>query len=171
MPFNYLAWKGDQARLVLQFAVVVFDLLLLLGLGNAVYLLLKASRYADARLVFDEFPFWLDRQVSVRFDPPRRLPDCKSVDCTLRCVEEAYERTGRSKEVVCWALYEDRRREPAESPFHGLRLVFELPEAGLPGSDLVSRPATFWELEIRIETAGMDYLGRFLLPIYSAAAR
>ena len=171
VPLNHRAWMSDQAGPLEQLLVAALDAALLLGLGNSVYLFLRASLYADARLVFHGFPFWLGREVRVHFDPPRRLPDCEAVGATLRCVEEAYERHRRRTRTVCYALFQEERREPAEALTHGLRLVFALPGAGVPGTNLAGRPATYWELEIRIETTGIDYLGRFLLPVYSSEVR
>jgi len=109
----------------------------------------------------------------VRFQLPRALRNFETLDCTLRCVEEAYETRGECTQVVCYALYQDEQKLPEKTVGREVALSFPLPptkdEAGdeIPPTALSKRPATYWELEIHAETPGIDYKGLFLLPVYA----
>ena len=48
-----------------------------------------------------------------------------------------------------------------------IRLEYR-PPAGLPGTDFSGERRKFWELELELETPGVNRTERFLIPVYRA---
>jgi hypothetical protein len=174
-PFNYWAWLSPEGVCFVQGIVSLFDVIALAVLGHAFYVLLRCLKYGDGELTYGGIPFTLGQKAHVTFRPPRALRGYEVLRCTLRCVKEAYEVRGsgdsRSQQVVSYAVYEEERDIPASDVGQSLELTFELPGGDSEGdfgpSELSSRPATYWELEIGAETPGIDYKALFLLPVYA----
>ena len=94
----------------------------------------------------------------------------------LRFIEEQYETRGsgknRSQQVICYQRYHVNRTLKGKdvSLSGSLSLEWDLPEDPEFSSALSQRPARFWELEVRADTAGVDYHSRFLLPVYAGGS-
>jgi hypothetical protein len=71
---------------------------------------------------------------------------------------------------VCYEVYADARTvDDARGLWEGRRglaLSFPFPADAAP-TRLSERPPRYWELEIGAEVPGIDYQGRFLLPVYA----
>ncbi len=170
-PFNWWAFLSGEGQLMLFFVVGLFDLILLLVLGNAFYKLFQFFKYGDSRLRFGDFPLFLGQQATLTLEGLPRQMD--KLEVNLRCVEEAYEIRGsgknRSQQVVCYRRYgEERKLRPEEFPQNGvLKMEWDLPENPDLATRLSERPAYFWEIEIEAATPGIDYCSKFLLPVYA----
>ncbi len=103
-------------------------------------------------------------------------------------MQEAFELQGKSNTVVCYSVFEEARSfQPGSLDFGvgeparffqlfrkadaraTLDLFFQLPAEDL-GTALSASPPRYWELEVKAETAGVDYAATFLLPVYPKLA-
>jgi len=175
-PFNWWAFLSDAGGTVVTIVVSFFDLLLLLVLAGAATELVRMLRYGKSELLFDAFPFFLGERVAVRL---RRSSGAAfdALRLTLRRVRELSETTGRGRSrttrLVAESLWEEERtlsaEEGAAAPGRDLRLEFDLP-ADLPETRLSTGEPTYWELHARGETAGLDWVATFLVPVYAREA-
>ena len=88
VPFHWLGVEMDWPWVLIAF-LGLFDLILLLILGDAGLRFLRALRYGATRLAYDRFPFHPGESVGVRFSLSRPR-EFGSLRFTLRCVEEDY---------------------------------------------------------------------------------
>ncbi len=151
----------------------LLDLVWLVSLAVLVAHLRRLHRFGRSTLVFAGFPFHLGQDLRVTLEQAGRLRDCQSLELTLRCIEEVPETVGRgrhqSTKVVCYALYEDCQTLQPESlrltPGSQLPISFPLPPDA-PPTRRSEQPPRYWELEIKADTPGIDFLERFLVPVY-----
>jgi hypothetical protein len=170
-PFN---WIGYTTRDGIWIAVVgLFDLILVASLGAFIYQFARWVQYGGSRLRFAAFPFFLGGPFEAYLEGAHRLRSFRSLAITLRCVEETYERQGRSTNVVCYQIYEDREQWTAATSPAGdasdLRIVFSLPVEKELATRLAQAPPRYWELELAADTPGIDYKATFLVPVYKPA--
>ena len=173
-PFNWIAFFSNSGGPFWQILTGLFDVLIVLGVGS--YLLNNLRQFwtfGNGRISFGDFPFFLGQTMHLTIE---RLPsDFTTVQLTLRCIEEAYEirvREGGQKRetvVVCYQIYQDTQTIRGElvNETGDLRCLWSLPDNKHLTSTPSERPAKFWELEVQGERHGLDYQGRFLLPIYA----
>jgi hypothetical protein len=180
-PFNYLFFPFP--------AILIFDGLLLLGVGWFVYYVVQSGKYGDSRLRYASFPFYLGSQAVLHVEGIDRLKGLRQLTITLRCIEEGLQHrpTGKgvSAQNVCSATYEDERiLVPEEITFGeggrarflsfarredawtALRLEFPLPDEEEYETHLAAPPVRYWELEVKADTPGVDYSATFLVPVY-----
>ena len=175
-PFNWVAFVSNSGGLFWQSITIFFDVIILFGVGS--YLLNNVRQYltfGNGRVSFQDFPFFLGQTMSLTIE---RLPiDIPTVQCHLRCIEEAYEirerEGGRKREsiVVCYQIYHETQTLRGEliNESGQLRCSWDLPDDKHLTSTLSERPATFWELEVHGERSGINFHSRFLLPIFAKA--
>jgi hypothetical protein len=183
-PFNYVfLWMEFTPIAVL--VIGIFDLITLVAWGAFLYSVVQRLKYGTSRFLFSTFPFFLGESVEGRLVDTPRFQGAAKFAVALRCVEQAFESHGRSNAVVCYSLFEDARSfEPGSLDFGGgeparffqlfrkvdagatLDLSFSLP-ADCPATTLSAAPPRYWELEVKAETAGVDYTATFLLPVYA----
>jgi hypothetical protein len=171
IPFNYLTFVRGVVPFPFNLVIVLFDLVAIAILGHWLYGLLRLLKYRTSELRFTEFPYRLGRPLDailVRRGPLATIPE---LTATLRCVQEAYEIRGtgrnRSHVVVCYELWSERLTID-ELPGADFHLRFTPPVDGQP-TRLSERPARYWEIEVGAETPGVDYLARFLVPLYETS--
>jgi hypothetical protein len=162
VPFNWWAFLSGEGPLPVEILVGLFDLLLLLVLGNAFYLLAQLAKYGSSRLGFPRFPFFLGERLEVVFSP-NRFAEIRFV---LRCVEERYETAGESRNLVCYELHRQERTLEVSALEPEVAVGFELPEE--PANSLEEPPVRYWELLVEAEEPGVDFATTFVLPVYSA---
>lgn len=149
--------------------VALFDLMIAYALWRAAYVALRTTKYGRPRLRAQRFPLHPGGHAELVLERRGPLGSVGTLDVTLRCVQERYEKRGsgenRSQVVVCYELWAETRRVQctAGAP---LELRFDIP-AHLPGCALGERPPRYWELEVTGEAPGIDYGGSFLVPIYA----
>jgi hypothetical protein len=147
-PFNWIAFVSDSGGIFWQVLTGLFDVIILVGVGG--YLLKNVGQlwtFGNGRVSFQEFPFFLGQTMSLTIE---RLPiDISTVQCNLRCIEEAYEirKRGRKREsiVVCYQIYQDTQTIRGEliNETGQLRCSWNLPDDKHLTSSPSERPATF----------------------------
>jgi hypothetical protein len=161
---------GGLPGVFVKVVVGLGDLLVLAILWSLAKRAMNRMRYGRSRLAFNTFPFFCGREVDATLTIARGVGAVEQLSATLRCLQEAYVNVGsgddQRTEVCCRELHaETMEMDPRGS----LSLRIPLPEDA-PGSDLVSRPARFWELHVTAATGDRAYETRFILPIYAPAA-
>ena len=148
----------------------------LFGTWHTLTLCLRALRFGTGRAYYREFPYFLGDRMRATVELPTDVRALDRLEITLRAVREEYEVTGtgdnRTERVVCYQTYGETRvfetpedLQPTGGGRH-LAVDFDLPADGEPTS-LHSRPARFWELEIKGERRGLDLHSVFMLPVYA----
>jgi hypothetical protein len=159
------------------FAVPFIALALVLD-AVMVHLFVEGARLAARRLrygcgvaAFEGFPFQRGERLCLHVVAPRALPRDAHVTATLRCVQERLVTVGAdddSTRLQPFEVYRDTA--PAELLDAGpsrraLRVTFAVP-SDAPATDLASYPCRYWEVDVEATTDGIDYGGRFLVPVY-----
>jgi hypothetical protein len=165
-----LAAAAPDPPFVVGAAAVGMALLTLVPAAQLLARLVQAVRYGRTYVRWARFPAFAGEELTLRFGVGRDDTGFERLVFRLRCVQEAYEPDAEgATRVVCRTLHDDEQvvEGPGRMPRPGLDTTvrFHVP-AGLPGNDLVARPARWWELEVAAETDGPDYRERFVLPVY-----
>ncbi len=171
LPFNYFALYGHDRPPAFALGIIAcFDLMPLLALGHSVYLLLRRLKYGDARVRWPEVPVPRGSPTRLVLQLPRALRGWTSFDATLRLIEERRvtrkTKDGQSTSLEAFERWAQRRTfTPAD--VDGAQAVFEVtPPATAPATELSASPPRYWELQVDAETPGVDWHGRFLIPVY-----
>lgn len=176
-PFHILlAWIGfePEGAIIGWIVLGLFDLIIVAATVYLIYTILRSLKYAGAELRWPQFPLMVGQPVTFRFTQPpalQRLVDQPALQVALRCLHDVTITTGSGKnrtvKRVVKVLHELPLTVPPGSADEDgkVELSFQLPP-GAPATDLVSSDPTYWELEIKAETPGIDYLGQYLVPIY-----
>ena len=141
---------------------------------------LTAIRFGSPRLVYESIPVRPGEMVVGTVLCPRGFRALKRIRITLRFVVERYEQTprtsGESKiKLLCSGTASDEWViDDVAHQIGGIGISGEIPIAFLIPDDAedtqaLSRPARFWDLEIRGEAKGVDFVHRFAVPVYSDA--
>jgi|CXWL01.1.fsa_nt_gi hypothetical protein len=171
--FHWWAFFSGEGPLPLKLFIVLFDLIALAVLFGAIYALFQYFKYGKSRLHFARFPFRPGRSLEAGLEANRRLLAADRIAITLRYIEEVIEVTGtgknRSSRQVLYGLHEVKQ-ELDTRMFQGGSIA-EIPiRLRLPEGDYATRlletPRRYWELEVKAETPGIDYVARFLVPVY-----
>lgn len=184
VPFNWIAFFKDGPKGGIQFGnfiaifvIGIFDLVLIGIFCYTIYIFMRAFKYGATKLEFRRFPYFLGSELDAVFCASKPIKGMKSLHCTLRYIEEAYEVRGsgknRSQRVVLYQVYGDEL-EIAVDPRDMMGKVeipirFELPQGEFENK-LRERPAKYWHLELKAETPGVDFHAAFLLPVYKLPA-
>ncbi len=171
--FNWWAWCVPGSPWPLKVIVVLFDLVLLLVWWQAVLVTGRAVKFGGSRLVFQRFPYRLDDTIAVRWIPPSGVTRAERGSFTFRCIEEYYEERGRGKDRNRWLVHDELCAEvqsfdtPTDfPPGRPVELRFALPTDARATRLSAERPI-YWELEVRLAMAGLDFEEWYLVPVYS----
>lgn len=132
----------------------------------------KAIKFGSSCIVFDSFPYRLNKPVTIKWQPPVGLTHANTGSFTLRCVEEDYVTTGRGEDSSTsfvhrelwrgtWLLNQPHPFYPGETD----NFRYEAPST-LPSTKLSADKPVFWEFEIKLKTSGPDFVETYLVPIY-----
>ncbi len=166
VPFHWWMWADPWIPGIL--IVALFDLLPLGLFAYWLYTVGRAVKYGAASISYDRFPFFLGESLSVRLGCRGRLDRFEKLTVTVRFIKVKRERAGKSDQTVChqhWAqqiVVDPRLLGDAFS----LPVSMSLPR-GDYGTWLSGDPPRYWEVEARGDGPGIDFLARFLLPVYS----
>ncbi|MCB9914150.1 MAG: hypothetical protein H6828_03245 [Planctomycetes bacterium] len=165
---------GDEAPWTARAIVVLFDVLVAAGLGELARRAAQRARHGRVEVVLERFPVHPGDVLRGVVRADADLARFDALRLTLRCVEEAYEATGRAGErsarVVCAERFARTLEARAADVERGaLAFAFALP-ADAPTTALAAHPARFWDLELVAEREGLDLEARFLVPIYADAS-
>jgi hypothetical protein len=114
----------------------------------------------------------LDEPIAFRWMPPRGITRADKGSFTFRCVEEYYEERGQGKDRNRWLVHDELCAEvqkfdtPHEfPPGRAVELRFTLPPDAR-ATRLRSERPVYWELEVRLAMAGLDFEEWYLVPVY-----
>jgi len=176
VPFNWLWFFGNQQKIpkVVYVITGLFDIIVAAGIVYCFYVLIRYLRYGQSFLKFSRFPFQSGGTFAGTVMMAKPLKSVTKMKMILRFIEEKIEVRGsgksRSAQVVCYELYNDTM-ERTDFAQYGpnidhLAVAFTLsPDLKLK-NNLALRPPRYWQLEISASTPGVDYLSRFLVPVY-----
>lgn len=175
-PFHWMAFFSGKDNLPVLIVTLIVDLVSLSALWKALYQLLQHLKYGTSRFHFSRFPFRPGETVEGGLEVSRKIAAGSGLSLTLRYIEEIIETTGsgrsRRSEPVLYRLQEVRQEISPAQFDAGSALDIPI-SVRLPPGDLSNRlldtPRRYWELEVKAETPGIDYVARFLLPVYSLA--
>lgn len=172
VPVNWIGFFSPGRPLLFAIAAVLGNCVVV-GCGWwAVYLMGRRAKYGVSTLRFHRFPFRPGDEVELHLARPSRLAGVEAPEALLRCVQERWQPRQGGKDgeedIVAFEVWSATRTAEFQRGEYVWR--FALPE-GLPGTALSEQPPRYWELELKIETAGMDYAGTFLVPIYEDGRR
>lgn len=148
----------------------IFDLVLLLGIGDLALRGLRWLRFGRLRLECGTIPLRLGEAIRLELVAPAMLAPGQEVAGHLRCVAETFLHRRRGSQIhieqVSYALHDEtatsRVGDDGRASFE-----FRLPGTDEAlGNDLVSDPPRYWELEVQAKRPGLDLSERFLLPVY-----
>ena len=139
-----------------------------------------AVRYGAPRVVYETIPVRPGEMLAGRVLCPRGFGALEKVTITLRFVEEKYEdvpRVGKKPKSVVrvygttsdvWVIEDVRGALGAGGGAGVLPVSFVVP-GDARETCARERPARFWDLEVRGEARGVDFLHRFLVPVYGGS--
>lgn len=167
--FNYVAFFADEVPLPARVIIGLFDLILLFAWGGAFYVLGRRLKYGATRVRFHSFPFLAGHPLRVTLELPRALRSFPELRARLRLAEQKWETyshgSKRGQQLVTYERWAEEQVIPRDRIDGAVTLEFMIPP-GAPPTDLASTTARYWELQLDAETPGIDYHGRFLLPVY-----
>ena len=162
VPFNWWAFLSGKGPLPVEILVGLFDVILLVVLGNACYLLAQFVKYGPSRLGFPRFPYFLGGRLEAVFSPNR----FDEIRFTLRCVEERYERSGENTSLSCYELWRAEKTVEPGTFAPEVKVAFDLPDDPELANRLGETPIRYWELAVDAEAPGVDFSTTFVLPVY-----
>jgi hypothetical protein len=170
--FNWWAWGVKDSPWMVKGIVVLFDLLLVFIWWRAILAFARTAKFGGSRLVFQRFPYSRNEGIAVRWVPPRGITSADKGSFTLRCIEEYYEERGPQTDRERWLVHDELCAEsqsfdtthefPAARP---VELRFSLPPDARATQVSSDRPV-YWELEVKLSMAGLDFEEWYLVPVY-----
>ncbi|OGV75370.1 MAG: hypothetical protein A3K19_08910 [Lentisphaerae bacterium RIFOXYB12_FULL_65_16] len=174
--FNYWAF-GAGGPWPVKALVVLFDLIAVAAWWEAGLRLGRALKFGGSRIVFDRFPYPQSEPIVIRWVPADGIDQARNGAFTLRCVEEWFESSGSGEDRSTTMVHEEIWRETWRfdraatfRPMRDVALRFEPPDDLPPTRLSVDRP-TFWELEVKLDLPGLDFVETYLVPVYAAECR
>jgi len=177
LPFHLFIFKflgGSKISYFPKILMIIFDLAVLIIIWVYFKKLFRYLKYGMSYMRFNQFPYFLGNKLELTFNINNKLKGAKHIDALLTCIEEKYETRGsgdnKKSVVVCYHLYSETKKfELSSTKDYGLLQIpiqFDLPSDEIYHTRLKERPPTYWELEIKAKTDGIDLLKNFLVPIY-----
>lgn len=174
VPFHALAWgEGLPIAAFIALILCVFDGIVLYFLGLGLYRFMQMAKFRDSHLLLDDCPFYLGESLKVRWVPGQALGHFEKLEFVLHFYQQRLERDTDGESGATQATYELFRHSltvdgPGRSERVGeFPLELKLPPDAALTTRLNAPTASFWELEIRANTPGIDYCAAFLVPVYS----
>ena len=172
--FSVMNWIAFFAHAPVLFKIIapVFDLILLLVWWKAGVEMARAVRFGNSRVTFEHFPYRMNETVQLGWIAPRSITRAEKGSFTLRCVEEYYEERGSGKDRSLWLVHDELSAEVQSfaaqdfAPGRTVPLRFT-PATDAPATKLAGDRPIFWELEVKLARAGLDFEERYLIPVYS----
>ncbi len=171
--FNWWAF-GANGPLPLVIIVAVFDALLVLAWGNFLLNLSRAIRFGKSRIDFTRFPYAPGEPVVIRWQAEGISQPHKG-SFTLRCVEEWWEVSGSGKnrsrrlvQEIAWSGIWEIETQDKITTGKNYEFKFQ-PPTDVPSTSLSSPRVVFWELAVKLEMAGPDFVANYLVPVYASA--
>jgi hypothetical protein len=152
--------KGNKAALIgLIFPAIGLGLLIWAGRAT-----IRWRKFGIITLELTRTPLPLGGELSGLITTTASLADVRVVKLQVACVE--HNRRGKNSSQRL--LWEDRKELDAAA-LHvttGIPVFFQLPRDGTPASPKPDRIYVKWHLEVKAETAGVDFGATFELPVF-----
>jgi len=169
--FNWWAFF-TRSETVVKIVVSVLDLFLLLFVYQTALRVGRAMKFAGSQIQFTEFPCRKPGPIKLLWKSPSGSFRANKGQFTLRCVEEFWVTTysGRKRESQLvheeiWSAIRFLDEPHWFSRGEEVELQFDL-FADTPSTNLRTARPVFWELEVKLEMAGLDFEERYLVPVY-----
>ncbi len=155
-------------------AAVMFDLVFLFVVYKLVCGIIRMARFGRGFLRYGRFPFFLGDRFQGWWRVDQALGAYRNLTARIRCVQEEFVTTRvhneRRTSVVLYEVYGETKTLGTDGALRAgnaeVAVTFDLPDVAELATDLLTRPPRYWELEIEAEREGVDYVGRFLVPVY-----
>ena len=181
VPFVWWAFLSGKGALMVKVITGFFLAIAVLVVGTALLRVARTLRFGESRLRLPQFPLRPGQRAELRLEVSGDLSQVDRVVGELRFVEEVWEISERCKsnertqQRVRFALWRQdldiATPDLLEAESGSFVIPIELPDEH---SELVttisSEPCRYWELDIRVERPGLDYVGAFPLPVYGEAS-
>jgi len=152
--------KGNKAALIgLIFPAIGLGLLIWAGRVT-----IRWRKFGVITLELTRTPVPLGGELSGLITTTASLADVRVVKLQVACLE--HDRRGKNSSQRL--LWEDRKELDAAA-LHvtsGIPVFFQLPRDGTPTSPKPDRVYVKWQLEVKAETAGVDFGATFELPVF-----
>jgi hypothetical protein len=170
--------SGNDPVIFLWFMTGVMYLVLVIVLIWLGTLALRVIRYGSPRMVYETLPVRPGALVNGTVLCPRGFQSLERISITLRYVIESYQdspsrgRRGKSRVSCRGKVHDSWVIDDVSAQLGGFGTEGQIPIAFLIPEDAEDtkasdRPAQFWDLEVRGEAKGVDFVHRFAVPVYS----
>ncbi len=170
---NWWAFGADDSPWLVKVVAVVFDAVVVVVWWRTALIVARCAKFTGSKLVFHHFPYRLDEPIAVRWIPPRGVSHADKGTITFRCVEEYYEERQSGKDRERWLVHDELCAETQtfDSPRdfatgRPVEMRFAIP-ADARGTCLSSERPVYWELEVKLSRAGLDFEEWYLVPVYA----
>ncbi len=163
---RYFLWTMTGVMYLVQLVVVIW----------IAKMVLRGIRYGSPRMVYESMPVRPGEMVTGTVMCPRGFRMLDRISITLRYVVESFERVSdreSKSRIVCrgkvhdsWVIDDVRAQLGGIGTEGQIPIAFLIPEDG-EDTNVSDRPARFWDLEVRGEARGVDFVHRFAVPVYS----
>ncbi len=164
-PNGIAVWFG---LFFIGLLLVYIDSILIAAFISMIYQGFQHLRYQKSKLRYQEFPFFLGGKITGQVNHlPKKFT---RMTLYLRFIEESYRREGESRSrLKFFQLYKETKILESCPPIWDgtLHIDWPLPNDPTMCTALNQQPSRYWELEVKAETAGIDYRSRFLVPVYA----
>ena len=171
--FHYAGFVTDRAPTLFRYASIFIDL----GLGITILFharsLARILKHGRGRIELAHMPIRPGKPCEVQFTLGTDLSLFDEIHSDLAYVEERIVESGggnhRSRHLVAETRFSEHIELALDELTTGMQrslaLEIHLP-ADAPPTQISATPASSWQLAIHLKTLGLDYKGRFLLPVY-----
>lgn len=168
-----VVWDSDSWWL--KGIVAVLDLFAVLLLYDSLRKLVQWLRFRHSVVIWSAVPVFPGERLQGRIAFARTLRVTGAPRVTLRCMEDRWVLVtdqGRERQLLPFALYQEMHELPApeSGTLDALDISIQVP-FNLPGTDLASEEATYWQVAIDVPLAGPNLEEVFLAPIYKPEGR
>lgn len=170
----YDEWGNGISGWVVLIMAFFMNLFAVLVIALAIRRLLMRLRYGSPRILFDRVPVRPGELLRARVIT-RGLSKADRLRVTLRYVVEVYgehkSSRGKGKQVIECQAHDTYEWVSEDIGEHlggdgTLPIEFAIPESAA-ACQLHQRPARFWDLEVHAQMRGVDFVHRFVVPVYS----
>lgn len=169
--FNYLVFTDKSTPAFARIVVLLFDALALWLWIYAARQFLRALKFGNSRIQFDRFPYRTGEPVALRWVPPHSIVEVRGGTFTLRCIRETIVGAGKHRSVLHEQLWAETWRVTGPA---SLRSGEEVSIQFTPSADCLTTnlsdktaPVSYWELETKLDLPGLDFVERYLVPVYA----
>lgn len=170
--FNF-GWSTDS--LFFKGLLIVLDLFALVVVYDSLRKLIQWLRFRHSVVIWSAAPVFTGQRLEGRIAFAHTLRPAGPLRATLRCVVDEWVNVPEEpphRQLLPFAIYQETHETavPESGRLDALDLSFEIPR-NLPGSDLASEEATYWQVVMVVPMAGPDLEEVFLAPIYQKGRR